>query len=151
EHVLVHCKPSTQGEYRRALERFINCKLGRRRVAEVTRADIAELHHAYAHIPYQANRALGVLSKMFNLAEVWGLRPDGSNPCRHVKKYREIKRERYLSIEELARLGAALEDATRRQPDGRGNYVEGPESPYVIAAFKLLILTGCRLGEIQTL
>jgi hypothetical protein len=29
---------------------------------------------------------------MFNLAEEWGLRPDGSNPCRHVKKYRETKR-----------------------------------------------------------
>jgi hypothetical protein len=50
EHVMVRCKPSTQREYRRALALFINRKLGRRRVAEVTRADISELHHAYAHI-----------------------------------------------------------------------------------------------------
>ncbi len=130
---------------------FINKKLGRRRVAEVTCPDISELHQAYAHIPYQANRTLGVLSKMFNLAEVWGLRPDGSNPCRHVRKYREVKHERYLSAKELARLGTALDRAMRRQPDGKGKYVEAPESPYVVAAFKLLILTGCRLGEIQSL
>jgi hypothetical protein len=143
EHVLVRCKPTTQREYRRSLDLFINKKLGRRRVAEVTRADISELHHSFAHIPYQANRTLGVLSKMFNLAEVWGLRPDGSNPCRHVKKYREVKRERYLSTDELARLGTALANATRRIPDGEGNYVEGPESPFVIAAFQLLLLTGC--------
>lgn len=151
EHVLVRCKPSTQREYQRALDLFINRKLGRRRVAEVTRADIAELHHTYAHIPYQANRTLGALSKMFNLAEVWGLRSDGSNPCRHVRKYREVKRERYLTSEELKRLGEALETATCRRSDGMGNFIEGPESPYVVAAFKLLILTGCRLGEIQTL
>ena len=47
--------------------------------------------------PYQANRTLGVLSKMFNLAEMWGLRPDGSNPCRHVRKFKETKRKRYLA------------------------------------------------------
>ena len=46
ERVLVRCKPSTQREYRRALMLFINRKLGRRRVAEVTRADILEIHHA---------------------------------------------------------------------------------------------------------
>ena len=46
--------------------------------------------------PYQANRTLGALSKMFNLADLWGLRPDGSNPCRHVKRFYEEKRERFL-------------------------------------------------------
>lgn len=151
EYVLVRCKLSTQKEYRRALDLFINRKLGRRRVAEVTRADISELHHAYASIPYQANRTLGVLSKMFNLAEIWGLRADGSNPCRHVKKYKEHKRERYLDAEELKRLGNVLDTATRRVPDGKGKYTEGPESPHVVGAIKLLIMTGCRLGEIQTL
>ena len=151
EHVMVRCKPSTQDEYQRALDLFINRKLGRRRVGEVTRADISELHQSFAHIPYQANRTLGVLSKMFNLAEVWGLRADGTNPCRHVKKYREQKRERYLSGEELARLGHALDTATRRISDGKGRYIIGPESEHVVGAFRLLILTGCRLSEIQTL
>jgi len=92
-------------------------------------------------IPYQANRTLGVLSKVFNLAEIWGQRPDGSNPCRHVKKYPESKRERYLTLKEIGRLGRALDDAER----------DRSEPTPVIAAIRLLILAGARLGEIQTL
>lgn len=150
EHVMFYCKTSTQGDYRHALK-VVLAKLGRRRVAEVTRADMAEFHQSLAKNLYSANRALATCSKMFNLAELWGLRPDGSNPCRLIKKYREVKRERYLDDEELRRVGLAFERTTRRRPDGLGNYVEVRESPFVIAAFQLLILTGCRLSEIQTL
>ena len=82
-----------------------------------------------------------MLSKMFNLAEVWGLRPDGSNPCRHVKKYKEEKRERFLSDEEYKRLGEALRKAE----------VEKTETQSAIDAIWLLMLTGCRLNEIMTL
>ncbi len=52
-------------------------------IADLTRADVAQLHHQFRDRPYQANRSLAVLSKMMNLAEAWGLRLDGSNPCRH--------------------------------------------------------------------
>ena len=141
EHAKQRCKPSTQGEYRRAIDLFINPAIGSFKTVDVERRDIAELHQKFRDKPYQANRTLGVLSKMFNLAEIWGLRPDGSNPCRHVPKYREIKRERYLSQPELQRLGKVLGEVER----------DGSETPYVVAAFRLLILTGCRLGEIQTL
>lgn len=140
-HVMERCKPSTQREYRRAIDLFINPAIGSFKVVDVERKDIAELHHKFRNKPYQANRTLGVLSKMFNLSEIWGLRPDGSNPCRHVPKYREIKRERYLSQNELQRLGQVLAEAAQDES----------ETPYVIAAFRLLILTGCRLSEIQTL
>jgi integrase len=140
-HVMERCKPSTQGEYRRAIDMFINPALGSFKLVDVERKDVAELHHKFRDKPYQANRTLGVLSKMFNLAEIWGLRPDGSNPCRHVPKYREHKRERYLSQLELQRLGQVLSEAER----------DGSETPHMIAAFRLLLLTGCRLGEIQTL
>ena len=99
---------STAAEYRRLIEKIILPALGRRKAADVTRADITKLHHANRAAPYQANRVLAVLSKMFNLAERWGLRPDGSNPCRHVEKFGENKRERILSAAELARLGDAL-------------------------------------------
>ena len=61
------------------------------------RQDIAKLHYELASKPYQANRTLAVLSKFFNWAEKHGLRPDGSNPCRHIEKYRESRRERFLS------------------------------------------------------
>ena len=141
EHVAVRCKPSTQAEYKRSVELFINPKIGARKVTDIERRDIAELHQSLSHIPYQANRTLGVLSKMFNLAEVWGLRPDGSNPCLHVKKYTEQKRERFLSPEEFAKLGQVLREVER----------DGSETPSAIAAIRLLMLTGCRLGEIMTL
>ena len=97
EYVPVHCKPSTREEYRRSVRLFVNPVIGELRVPEVQRKDIAALHHGLRDKPYQANRTLGVLSKMFSLAEVWGWRPDGSNPCRHVKRYKEHKRERFLS------------------------------------------------------
>lgn len=140
-HVVERCKPSTQAEYRRCLDIFVKPAIGSFKVVDVERKDIATLHHKLKDRPYQGNRVLGVLSKMFNLAEVWGLRPDGSNPCRHVPKFPEKKRERYLSQSELARLGQTLETCLR----------DGSESPFAIAAYRLLILTGCRLGEIQKL
>ena len=98
-------KESTGKEYRRNLKRFILPALGRFRVNEVTRADVAKFHHDLRHIPYQANRCLEIISKMFSLAEMWGFRPDGSNPRKHIKKYPEEKRERFLSPAELNRVG----------------------------------------------
>ena len=138
EYVPTHCKPSTQGEYRRSVTLFIDPAIGEMRISEVARKDIAKLHFDLRDKPYQANRTLGVLSKMFSLAEVWGLRPDGSNPCRHVKRYKERKRERFLSPEETERLGEVLAEAE-------------DEMPSAVAAFRLLLLTGCRLSEIQFL
>lgn len=141
EHVALRCKPSTQAEYKRSVELFINPRIGTRKVTDIERKDIAELHHGLSHIPYQANRTLGVLSKMFNLAEVWSLRPDGSNPCLHVKKYVEQKRERFLDVKEFTALGKVLREVEQ----------EGSESQSAVDAIRLLMLTGCRLGEIMTL
>jgi integrase len=141
DHAEHHCKPGTVVGYRYYLKTYINPRAGKLQVAAITRADIARLHHDLRFAPVQANRCLQLLSKMFNLAEVWGLRPDGSNPCRHVKKYPEKKRERYLSKQELAKLGEVL-----RQCE-----LTGIESQSAINAIRLLIFTGCRLGEIMTL
>ena len=141
EYVPSHSKPSTQAEYRRSVELFIDLRIGKRRVPDIQRSDIAALHHDMRATPYQANRTLGVLSKMFNLAELWGLTPDGSNPCRHVKRLREERRERFLSDAEYQRLDAALREIEQ----------EGSETPSAIAAIRLLMLTGCRLSEIQKL
>jgi hypothetical protein len=57
---------------------------------------------------------------MFNLAEEWGLRPDGSNPCRHVKKYKETKRERFLTREEITELGKVLDAVEATGEESRG-------------------------------
>ncbi len=141
EYVASHCKPSTAEEYRRSVALFIDPRIGKRRVPDIERSDIAALHHDLRSIPYQANRTLGVLSKIFNLAELWGLRPDGSNPCRHVKRFREEKRERFLSDTEYRSLGAALKETEQ----------DGSETAAAVAAVRLLMLTGCRLSEIQKL
>ena len=138
EYVPVHCKPSTREEYSRSVRLFVDPVIGELRVPEVQRKDIAALHHGLRDKPYQANRTLGVLSKMFSLAEVWGWRPDSSNPCRHVKRYKEHKRERFLSPEETERLGQVLRDVEE-------------EMPSAVAAFRLLLLTGCRMSEIRDL
>ena len=141
EHISLRVKPSTAKEYRRNLERFILPALGRLTVTSITRADVAKFHHDLRHIPYQANRCLEVISKMFSLAELWGLRQDGSNPRKHIKKYPEEKRERFLSAAELRRVGEVLREME----------VEGVELTSAILAVRLLILTGCRLNEIMTL
>ena len=141
EHITLRLKPSTQREYRRAIELFIKPAIGAYKISDVKRTDIAELHYKLRDKPYQANRVLQVLSKFFNMCELWGLREDGSNPVRLVQKFKERKRETFLSHEEMARLGETLQDVER----------DGSESQFVVAAFWLLIFTGCRLGEIQKL
>jgi len=141
DYVPTQCRATTEREYRRSVELFINPEIGTRKVIDIERFDIAKIHHGLHDKPYQANRTLGVLSKMFNLAEVWGLRPDGSNPCRHITKYKEEKRERFLSDEEYRRLGEALRKAE----------AEKSETQSAIDAIWLLMLTGCRLNEIMTL
>ncbi|MEJ2121954.1 MAG: tyrosine-type recombinase/integrase [Alphaproteobacteria bacterium] len=138
EHAEPHKKPSSVAEDQRMIEGTVKPKLGTLKVSAVTRADIARLHHAMRGSPYSANRTLALLSKAFNLAETWGLRPDGSNPCRHVKKFREAKRERFYTGEELAKLGRVLDEADRREKI----------LPGVTRAIRLLALTGCRVSEI---
>lgn len=138
EHVEAKLKPSTAKGYRDFLERLTIPALGRLRVADVTHGDVARLHHALRATPYQANRVLAVLSKLFSWAEHHGYRADGSNPCRRIEKYRERKVERFLSEDELARLGKTLSNAEQA----------ASENPYVVAAIRLLIFTGARIGEI---
>lgn len=138
EHVRKRGKDRTVAEYQRLVEKELSPALGRRRVVDVTPADIARLHGKLRETPYQANRCLAVLSKFFNWAEQAGLRPHFSNPCRHIEKYKEAKRERMLSPDELRRLGEALAAFE-------------PRSPYAVAAIRLLLFTGARLNEVLTL
>ena len=104
------------------------------RLVSVERTDIAKFHHGLCHIPYHANRVLGVLSVMFTQAESWNLRFITSNPCRGVKKFKETKRERYLDKHELNRLGQALR-------------IEEEFAPTAVACVLLLLFTGCPLSD----
>ena len=140
-HITGKRKASTATHYRDILERIVSPVLGKHIAATVTRSDVARLHQGMSHAPYQANRMLAVLSVMFNWAERHGYRPDGSNPCRHIGKYPEHKRERFLSETELARLADSMKQAE----------ATGAETPYNIAAVRMLLFTGARLNEILSL
>ena len=141
EHVAVHNKPSTRAVTEILVRRFLRPYLGSLKVASVLRDDIEKLHRKMSSTPRQANLVIATASTIFNLAEVWGMRPDGSNPTRLVKRYPENKRDRFLSMEELGRLGGSLKQAETEQT----------EQPNVLAVIRLLALTGCRLSEILTL
>ena len=134
EYGPAHLKPSTARLYRKIIENRILPRFGKRRVSDIGKSDVVALHHDMRDVPDHANRTLSVVSRMLTMAEVWEMRPEGANPCRHVKKYPEHKRERFLSDEEYRRLGSALRDA-----EG-----EGFASPGAIAAIRLLMLTGER-------
>lgn len=141
EHALLKKKPGSSRPDTYNLRRHVLPALGRKTVDAVTRDDIAQLHYAMRSTPGAANRVLALLSKMFTLAEQWGYREAGTNPVRHIQRYKERRFERFLSTEELVRLGEVLAEAERTQT----------ESASVIAAIRLLIFTGARLSEILEL
>ncbi len=116
---------------RAMLERFILPRIGGIPVPEVGHQDIQALHISLKGTPYQANRTLSLLSKMFELSIKWGYRAD--NPARGVGKFHEEKRHRWLSDDELARLTAALADHPNRKAAN---------------AIRLQLLTGARIGEV---
>jgi integrase len=112
--------------------------------------------------PIRANRCLAVISSIWNWAEKRDEVPAGSNPAMGVERNTEKSRERYLSSEELKRLGNALHRAETvglpwnldpAKPTSK-HHRKGPKLTkvdlYAVAAIRLLVLTGARLREILT-
>jgi len=141
EHVKLKLKPSTQSDYQHNIRKYILPELGTRKVAEIQYQDIHALHLKMKDIPTQANRTVSLLSKIFSMCERWGLREGASNPCTQIERYKEKRRVRFLDQEELGRLWKTLESAQENSLT----------TGYAVSAYKLLILTGCRLGEIRTM
>jgi len=141
EHALVKKKASSARSDELTLRLYILPKLGALPLAAIARPDVARIHHELRDKPTSANRVVALLSKIMNLAELWGLRPDHTNPCRHIRHYSESRRRRFLSGEELARLGHALE---------HGEQLALADKP-ALDAIRLLLLTGARCGEILNL
>ena len=134
-------KPSTVQSNRERGKRHLIPKLGHLKVPDVTRADIADLMKKMAKSPTSANRVLALCRKMFNVAEVWGLRPDGSNPCRHVPKYPERGKTRLITDGEMRKLFEYLDRAE----------AEGLEHPFIILAIRLQFEFAARMSEITEL
>ncbi|MDE0243988.1 MAG: tyrosine-type recombinase/integrase [Gammaproteobacteria bacterium] len=141
EHVAVRCKPATRRQCRDIIDRHLLPALGNVRLGRIGRERVAALHYSLHETPTMANKVVDMLSRLFNMAELWGIAPEGGNPCRFVRKYAEPPRERFLSEEEFRRLGRVLADVE----------AEGKVQPSAVAAFRLLMLTGCRKSEILTL
>ena len=140
-HVQAKRKPKTIHDYRYILDRYLIPRIGRLKVKDVTRQHIEQMHLAMRDTPTSANRTLAVASKFFNWSEQRGFREDNTNPCRHVEKYPERKRERFLSAAELFRLGEALTEL-----EG-----SGAVTGQMAAVFRLLVFTGARKEEVLTL
>jgi integrase len=159
-------KPATVALYRKYLNNHIRPAIGSKRARDVAYTDIAKLHRAIgAKAPVTANRVASLVGSLFRWAAKAGELPRGhENPARDVTRYKEQPRERYLNTGEWARLGDALREAETvglpweidsRKPTAK--HAPRPEnrraifSPAPIAAIRLLLLTGCRVGEILKL
>ena len=107
-------------------------------IADITRQDVQRWFASLRATPVAADRSMPILSVILKEAELLGYRPEESNPCRGIKRYRRRGRERYLTNEEIARLAARLS-------------LQENERPLEVAAVRLLLLTGCRKSEVRTL
>lgn len=137
EYAEMRKKPSSAREDRRLIDRRILPALGNRRLNDITRQDIGAVHNDLSSTPYEANRTLALLSKLFNLAEAWGLRSEGPNPCQKISKFPEKKRKGSLTADELRILGSALQKAKDK----------GTMHVRVLSVLYFLLFTGRRVSE----
>ena len=111
EHVGAKRKAGTKVSYEGVLRVWVLPALGSKKAKDVTRADVARLHFRMRDTPAQANRTAAIIGSMFGFALRRGLVEGDHNPARGIEKYREESRERFLSTDELVRLGSAIRDA----------------------------------------
>ena len=102
----------SSAEDQRRIEKHVLPAWGGLKARAVKRADVATLHAKIGKAtPYEANRTLALLSKMFELARRWGFVPDGhSNPARDIDRFKEAKRDRWVTPDELPRLAQAINE-----------------------------------------
>jgi integrase len=161
DHAQAKRKSSTARDYAQILRKIVVPAIGSRKVDTITRSTISRLHLNLKETPYHANKLVAVVGSMYSFAARRHIVPEGFNPVRGVQRYPESPRERFLTTAELDRLGAALREGetiglpweidpgklSSKHAPRQGNRVT-KLSPYAAAAIRLLLLTGCRLGEI---
>jgi integrase len=161
EHVEPKLKPGTAALYGIIIRTIVKPELGATKADKLGRAAVAKLHGKLASTPVHANRAMTALASMYSFAGRGGIVPEDFNPVRKIDKYREQRRERFLTTEELERIGAAIREGEttgipwevdESAPNAR--HLVKPENrftridPYAAAALRLLMFTGARLREI---
>lgn len=125
----------------RRINRYILPKWGSRRIDSVTQAEVSKLHHEIGvgkggkkGARYQANRIRELLATMFNKAKEWGLlEKTAENPAQGITDFKEIKRDRWVTHEELPRLAQAI---------------EAEKNLYARAALWMYLFTGARRSEL---
>lgn len=145
EYAAKRKKTSSLANDARMIEKELVPAFGRMRVKDVSRQKIRAYHAGLEDTPYEANRRLALLSKVFSYGAddlEWIAR--GDHPVKGIARYKETGRRRYLSSDEIARLGAALKKAEDCQ---LGRAI----TRHAIVAIRLLLLTGARRGEILSL
>jgi integrase len=146
------------------ISQYLLPQFGSRKAASITRAEILRLHSVMSGTPILANRAVSVLGSMLSWAAKAGLVPEGFNPAAKFEKNPEKGREKYLTTAEIERLGAALRDSETigipwvvDEAHPKAKHVPKAVvrrtvlSPHAIAAVRLLLLLGTRLGEVLNL
>jgi integrase len=150
-------KASTLATDRGRIDRHIRPLLGRKRISEITRADVERFMRDVAAGKTAvdektkkrgraiveggkgtATRTVGLLGGIMSFAVARQLRTD--NPVRGVKRYADRKGETFLSALELAKLGEALSQLETEGANSAG-----------IAIIRLLAFTGARKSEIASL
>ena len=133
-----HWKPGTMRVNRNYLRRTILPWFGGMNIADIAREDVQRWFASLRATPVAADRSAPILSVIMRQAELYGWRPEGSNPCTGIRRYRRKGRERFLSEQELRRLGIVLD---RHEAQHARD----------VAFVRLILLTGCRKSEILAL
>jgi integrase len=127
----------TWQEDKRKIEKHILPIWSKKPVRSITKNDVVVLHNRVGEkTPYEANRLLRQLSKMFELAKDWNyLDYTDNNPAKGIKLFKEQKRDRWLTHNELPQL---IESVDKEQ------------NLYARIAIWLYLLTGMRKSELLT-
>lgn len=163
EHAHAKRKPKTAESYAALLNKYLIPRFAERPAPGITASDLSDMHFALRDRPYQANRLVAVVASMYAFAERRGDIAKGANPAKGIERFPERSRDRFLGTEELRRLGETLRLAETsglpwRSPDKPDSKHLANEAnrrtklqPEVVLAFRLLIATGARVGEILSL
>lgn len=153
-------KPRTLANYKSYISKHLTPALGTLQIDKITTIDIAKLHRKVGKTkPTTANRLLEVIGSIFRHATLAGHVPKGANPASGISAFREESRERFLSPEELARLGNSLALAESEGfpwKPSKSKHVPKNNQRTIIDrhacdAIRLLILTGLRMREVLNL
>ena len=133
-----HWKPITHTTSVRVFNDHLVPYFGDMPIEDITRQDVLNWFDSMHLKPGAANRTLPLLSTIMQQAEIYGFRPEGSNPCVKIKRYRIKARECFLMPHEIKKLGQVLS-------------VHEKQHKRQVALIRLLLLTGCRKGELLNL